>query len=125
DGGGDAFDDAGDDGGDGCAVEAFGILVGAENVEIAQRNRFHIVELSVDGEIELADVFGDGVGADGGGELVFALGELGLIAVGGGGGGVNDFSYAGLARGFEELEGTGAVDFVVFDGHLNRLRDRG
>ncbi len=106
----------GDEGGDDGGVLAVGALARAEDVEVAEAQGGHAVDVGVDAGVILAGEFGGGVGALGGGEHGFDFGKHGRVAVGAAAGGVDEAADAGLAGGFEEGQGAGGVHVVVVEG---------
>ena len=67
----------------------------------------------------------DWIGGDGLGGHGLNAGEAGLVAVGGGGGGVDDAADPGDASGFEEVEGSVEVGLVAGAGLLDGAGDGG
>lgn len=102
----------GDDGG----IGAIGVLAGAEHVEVAQADGVKAVAAGKHVGIQLVDVFGDGVGAQGFANVVFDLGQRGVVAVGAAAGGVGEALHLGVACGYQHVEETGDVGVVGGDG---------
>lgn len=69
-----AFDHAGDPFWDDGGIGAIGVLPGAKHVEIAQADGVKAVAAGKHVGVQLIDIFGDGVGAEGFADCVFHLG---------------------------------------------------
>ena len=108
----------GDDGG----VGAVGILTPAKDVEVAQAHGGEAVAAGEDVGVELVHILGHGIGRQGVADLVFHLGQLGGIAVGGGGRGVDEALHARIARGHQHVEVAGDVAAVGQDGIVDGAR---
>lgn len=118
------FHEQRDDGG----VGAVGILPAAEDVEIAQPDGFHPVDVGEDVGIEFVDVFGDGVGRQRFTDAVFHFGKGGAVAIGGRAGGVDETFRAGIATGNQHVEESRDVHLVggegIVDGAGHRAEGR-
>ena len=111
-----ALDQAGNPLGNDGGIGAVGVLPGAEHVEVAQAHGVKAVAAGKHVGIQLVDVFGDGVGAQGFANDVFDLGQAGVVAVGAAAGGVGEAFHLGVARGRQHVQKTGDVGGVGGDG---------
>ena len=107
------------------AVLRGGILFGSEHVEIAERNGFEAVDLVEDPAIGLAAEFADGIGREGHGTHAFFLGEVGIVAVCGGGCGIDDPFHLVFAGGLQHMEGAVYIDLVGSDRISHGAGNRG
>ena len=110
----------GDPLGDYRRVGPFRVLAAAEDVEVAQADGFESVAAVEDFGVEFVDVLGHRVGRERFADLIFQLGQAGVVAVGGAGGGVNQAGYLGVAGGGEHIEKAADVVFVGGDGVFQR-----
>jgi len=124
DGGRDVADEGLGEERDDRGVGAVRVLARTEDVEVAQADGGQAVERREVLREELVDVLGDGVGRKRGADVVLDLRERLGIAVGGGGGRVDDVLDAGLVRGVEDVDRARDVDVGgqrrVVDGQRHR-----
>ena len=111
-----ALDQAGNPLGNDGGIGAVGVLPRAKHVEVAQANCFKTVAAGKHVGIQLVDVFGDGVGAQGFADGVFDLGQAGVVAVGGAAGGVGEAFDFGVAGGRQHVQKTADVSGIGGDG---------
>ena len=111
-----AFEECGGPFGDDGGVGTVRVLAGAKHVEVAQADGVEAVAAGKDVGIQLVDVFGDGVGAQRFADVVFDLGQRGVVAVGAAAGGVGEALHLGVAGGHEHVEEAGDVGVVGGDG---------
>jgi len=100
-----------DDGGIGTA----GVLAGAKHVEVTQADGVEPVAARKHLGIQLVDIFGDGVGAEGFADHVFDLGQAGMVAIGAAAGGVGKALDFCVARGNQHVQKAGDVGAVGGD----------
>ncbi len=112
--------------GDDGDVGTFGVLPGAEYVEVAQANGVETIAAGKHVGIQLVHVFGDGVGAERFADGVFDLGQAGGGAIGASAGGIGEAFDAlpcvGVARGHQHVGKVGNVGRVGGDGVLQAAR---
>ena len=118
-----AFEECGRPFGDDGGVGAVRVLAGAEHVEVAQADGVEAVAAGKDVGIQLVDVFGHSVGAQGFADVFFHLGQRGVVAVGAAAGGVGEALHFGVAGGDQHVQKTADVGFVGGDGVGQAARD--
>src|SRR5450830_1279777 len=104
-------------------ISTVGVLAGPENVEVAQANGVKAIAAGKHVGIQLIDVFGNRVGAQGFANGVFNLGQAGVVAIGGAAGRKSkafDFCVAG---GNQHVEVAGDVGGVGGDGVFQATGD--
>lgn len=79
--------------GDHRRVGAVGVLAGSEHIEVAQADGLEAVGAGEHAGVQLVDVLGDRVGRERIADLVFHLGQVRVVAVGGAGGGVGEAAH--------------------------------
>ena len=113
-------DHRGDPFGDDRRVGAVGVLSLAEDIEVAQANGFESISAGEHLGIQLVHQLGNGIGRKRLADLVFHFRQVGMIAVGGTAGGIDEAADLGVARGNQHVEE--AVDVRLVGG--NRIFDR-
>ena len=110
------LDHAGDPLGDDCGIGAFGVLAWAKHIEVAQADALQAVGFAEHIGIELVNVFGDGVGAQGFADFVFDFGQAWVVAIGAAAGGVDKAFNFRVARSNKHVEKASDVAGVGGDG---------
>ena len=118
-----ATDEAGEPLGYDGRIGAEGILALAEDVEVAQAHGGEAVAAGKHVGIEFVDVLGHRVGREGMAYLVLDLGQLRGVAVGGGGGRVDEALHAGVAGGDDHVEEAVDVAAVGEEGIVDGARN--
>lgn len=114
------LDELGDDG----CVGSVGILTATEDIEISQAIGVEAIVTCVLLGPLLIGALGDGIGREKVTLLTFGLGEVGLIAIDGTGGGIDEFLDSVLTGCLQHVEGSLDIVERIEQGHLDAARHR-
>lgn len=103
-------------------VGAVRVLPGAEDVEVTQADGFEAVAAGEDVGVQLVHVLGHRIGRERVADLVFHLGQIRVVAVGGAGGGVGEALDLGVLGGDQHVQEAVDVGTVGGDGVLDGAR---
>ena len=118
-----ALDHAGNPFGDDGGIGAIGVLAFAKDVEVTQTNGVEAVATGKHVGVQLVDVFGNGVGAQGFAYGVLYLGQGRVVAIGAATGGVSKAFDLGVAGGYQHVQEAADVGGVGGDGVLQAAGD--
>src|SRR6185437_2894736 len=101
------------------------VLVGSEDVEVADGHRGHAVAGMESRQIMLTRQLGDGVGRERSRQKIFALGQGGAVAIGRRGSGIDDALDAGGASRDQQVDGGIHIGAIAGQRIGDRTRDAG
>ncbi|MCY1526865.1 hypothetical protein D9M68_619090 [compost metagenome] len=105
-------------------VGAVGILPLAEHVEIPQAHGLEAIGAREHVRVQLVDVLGHRVRRQGLADVLFDLGQRGMVAVGGAGGRIHERLHFGIARRDQHVQEPADIHLVGGDRVLQRARHR-